>query len=64
MRSPHDFEIDEEGSGAINLLDKTEIINKQVEWFKKEFEVEINYLKSVLGDENVKISWGLINYWS
>jgi len=61
---PNDINVDEESCDFHNLLDKQEIITKQVEWFKKVYEDEIVYLKSQFGEENVVVGWGLIHYWS
>ena len=38
--------------------------SKQIEWFKNEYQPEIDILRASFGIENIQVKWGLIQYWS
>ena len=61
---PNYIEIEEERSGEINLLDKQDLINKQIQWFKEKYSEYIKALEKAYDAENIEICWGLIHYWS
>jgi hypothetical protein len=58
------FDLD--NGGAVNLYDTNIDVLKQrqVEWFKNEFQPAIDLLQTTFGLENVHVRWGIISYWS
>lgn len=63
-RPPNHIEIEEENSGAINLIDKQDLINQQINWFKEKYAQYIKVLEEAYGTENIEVCWGLLHYWS
>lgn len=61
---PDRFDIEEESSGEINLIEKEKVIANQIIWFKEKYAQHLMALKTAYGIENVKVCWGLVHYWS
>ncbi len=40
------------------------LADRQIAWFKKEYDNEIDAFVVAFGKDNVKIGWGFVSYWS
>lgn len=61
---PNSFDVEEESSGEINLLNNQMRMLTQVEWFKDKYANYIEALNNAYGSENIEVCWGLLHYWS
>jgi hypothetical protein len=53
-----------EQRGFVDLSDATSIMEKQLQWFNETCVEEISKFKEAFGEENVKVCWGLVTYYS
>ena len=60
---PGNIDIDEEG-GVVELTNASEMIKKQMEWFKTKYQKIIQFLMDEFGYTNVRVKWGIISFWS
>jgi hypothetical protein len=46
------------------VINDFSIQQSEIEWFKNAFSVELKKVEDLVGVENIKVSWGLISYYS
>ena len=61
---PKNIEIQDSGDCVVDLTNIKDTADLQISWMCDRYEKYITHLKSVFGENNVKIKFGLIQYWN
>lgn len=61
---PKNIKVDEYESCAVDFMNISDLVSEQLTWFNSKYSKELSILRKNLGEDNVKVKWGVVTYWS
>ena len=61
---PKKIELDINGNKSVDLTNMEPIIKEQVKWFKEKYAKGIAEFVNAFGEDNVKVCWGVVTFYS